>query len=476
MGRNHLIGVDLGTSIVKATLFDVDGNALADAEREVQIHYPKPGLAEQRGEDFLASALAAIGEIVEKTGIKASSVVSIAFSGQMAGAIGIDRDWQPLTPWYPSALDIRYQPYVQEMQRLAGDRLIELSGAQPFASPRMLWWKNEQGDLYKRIHKVVVLSSYVAGAMAGLKGDEAFIEPSYLTWFGAADTSRYAWSDELIDLFDLEKQKLPRIVSAITIIGKLSREAAGSCGLVSGIPLVAGTGDQVASALGAGLVQHGQLIDCSGTFSVFTICLNRFLPDVRHGMLHPLACPLSDSHWYSMMYISGGGLTHKWFCEQFGLDGDRDSAGMASTVYQCLDKQAAALPPGSEGLLFVPHLIGRSCPPDPNVRGTWIGFTWTHEKRHFYRAILESIAYDYAQALGVIRDYLPNQEFKEVRVIGGGAVSDMWNQIKSDVLGIPYARLKRANTAATGVAILAGCATGVYSDMAETAGKFAATE
>ena len=174
-----------------------------------------------------------------------------------------------------------------------------------------------------------------------------------------------------------------------------------------------------------------------------------------------------------MMYISGGGLTHRWFLDKFAADVKEQATAKGISPYQLLDEQATAVPPGAEGLLFIPHLVGRACPNDPDVRGCWIGFTWTHERPHFYRALLESIAYDYAQALNVVREYLPDATFSEVRIIGGGAKSSLWNQIKADVLGLPYVLLPRQDVAALGCAIMAGHAVGIYSDMAATAKRFA---
>ena len=122
MAQEQLIGVDLGTSLVKTTLFDLSGRAIADATRETALHQPGPGLAEQQGDDFYKATLETIREVVEKAGLAPTGVAAIAFDGQMAGAIGVDRAWQALTPWYPSALDIRYQPYVEQMVNIAGDR------------------------------------------------------------------------------------------------------------------------------------------------------------------------------------------------------------------------------------------------------------------------------------------------------------------------------------------------------------------
>ncbi|MEA3335870.1 MAG: FGGY family carbohydrate kinase [Chloroflexota bacterium] len=475
MSKNYLIGVDLGTSVVKTSLFDIDGRALADATRDAPLFQPAPGRAEQRGEDFFDSTLDTLEEVVEKTGISPASVAAITFAGQMAGAIGIDREWNALTPWYPSALDNRYQPYVAEMHNRVGDKLVALNGSLPFLAPRMLWWQDNYPDLYRRIHKVLILANYVAGRMANLSTDDAFIDPSYLTWVGVSNTARRAWSEELAGACGIPLKKLPQVVPSTTVIGQLSAQVAAACGLAEGVPLVAGAGDQVAGCLGAGLVKAGQLVDVAGTFPVFATSLNMFFSDTHHNMLQPLAGPLGEDHWYPMMYISGGGLTHRWYRDQFATEETERARAEGTTAYQLLDAQAAEIPPGAEGLLFIPHLVGRACPSDPNVRGAWLGFTWTHRKPHFYRAVLESIAFDYAQALDVVREYIPDAQFSEVRVIGGGANSDLWNQIKADVLGVPYVRLQREDIAALGCAIMGGHAVGIYPDMAAAARRFART-
>lgn len=309
------------------------------------------------------------------------------------------------------------------------------------------------------------------GATGGTSGDDAFIDPAYLTWTGLSDTARHAWSAELTEVFGLDAAKLPRIVPATTVIGRLSKTAAQAAGLIAGIPIVAGAGDQVAGFMGAGLVETGQLIDVAGTFPVFATCLDRYLADARYGMFQSVAGPLGNNHWYPMMYIGGGGLTHRWFVDEFAAElKAHDDAAFA-----WLDAQAAGVAPGAEGLLFIPHLLGHICPGDPNVRGAWIGFTWTHRKAHFYRAVLESIAYDFAEGLAVLRDYCPALALQAVRVIGGGASSMVWNQIKADVLGLPYVRLPREDVAALGCAIMGGHAVGLYPDMAATARQFAQT-
>lgn len=234
--------------------------------------------------------------------------------------------------------------------------------------------------------------------------------------------------------------------------------------------MAAGAGDQAAGFLGAGLVDAGQLIDVAGTFPVFGACLRAYFADLDTRMLKPIASPLGADAWYSMIYVNGGGLTHRWFAEQFadpapaGVHGGGSGAAFAQ-----LDAAAAALEPGAGGLLCVPHLLGRACPNEPDVRGAWIGFTWTHRRPHFYRALLESVAYEYALAYQALRAAAPDLPAGTVRVIGGGAASELWNRIKADVLGLPYGRLAVQDAATRGSALLAGHAVGLVPDLAAAA-------
>ena len=472
VAQDYLIGVDLGTSVVKAGLYDTDGNLVAAATRTAPLRQPAPGVAEQDGEEFAAAAAATIGEVMSRAQAAPTQVAGLACDGQMGGAMGVDQRFEPLTPWYPSGLDGRYLPHQRQLADRAGARLIELCGDLPIMAPRMLWWRQEAPERYRRIAKVVTLAGYVAGRMAGLTAEQAFVDPSYLTWIGLNDTACHRWSPELAEATGLGTDglaKLPRIVPATAVVGHLSRQAAAQCGLAAGVPVVAGAGDQAAGFLGAGMVDEGQLIDVAGTFPVFGICVRDYFADRDTGMLKPIASPLRAGAWYSVMYINGGGLTHRWFADQFA-DPAHAAGGAA---FAELDAAAAELPPGADGLLCVPHLMGRACPNEPDTRGTWVGFTWTHRRAHFYRALLESVAYEYALAYQAVRAALPDLPMGTVRVIGGGAGSELWNRIKADVLGLPYTRLALQDAATLGSAILAGHAVGLLPDMAATARSIA---
>ena len=460
MSKAYLIGVDLGTSGTKTGLFDSDGKLVADAFAETPLHHPKPGWVEQDPDDQFESALATIRSCKEQAGVDAGEVAGIAFSGQMAGISSVDDRWDTPTR-YDSWLDNRCAPYMIRM-REHQRRIIELTGGYPTYShgPKILWWMKERPDTFARIAKFVMPAAYVAGRMTGLRGEDAFIDDTYLHFTCLSETADSRWSKELCDLFEVPVAKLPRIVRPWEVVGHLTREAAGACGLLQGTPVAAGAGDTVAGMLGAGLVEPGLALDVAGTAAVFAVCLGDFRPDTEEQVLFSGRL-VSQDLWFAYAYINGGGLNLRWFRDEW-----------ADSDYGELDRQAAEVSPGSEGLYFLPHLGGRVCPNDPNQRGMWAGFSWSHGRAHFYRSLLEGVAFEYAHYLRIERDLFPEARFREARVIGGGAASSVWNQIKADALGLPYQQLEQHECTVLGAAIIAGRAVGMFDDVKEPARRF----
>ena len=473
--NSYLIGVDLGTAGTKAAIFDEEGNLIADAYKESRLSYPKPGWVEQELDDFYRSACQTIKEVVEKSKISPHRIAAIAFDGQMGGIGGVDEHWRPVTR-YDSWLDTRCEPYIEFMKEKAGDLVLKKTGAAPSYNhgPRILWWKNEAPEIFRKIHKFVMPAGYVAGKMANLKGEEAFIDYTYIHFSGFSSTEDSSWSEELCQMFDIPRDKLPRIVSPWEIIGKLSSQAARDCGLIPGTPIAAGAGDQMAGFLGAGLVEEGELIDVAGTASCFAGCISNFTPDLKTKTFLCFRSVIPGL-WYLLAYINGGGQCLRWFRDQFAQTEKKEAKQRGIDAYQVLNEKAEKIPPGSEGLIFVPHLGGRVCPYNPHVKGSWFGFGWKHTKSHFYRAILEGIAYEYAYYLAILKELSPDPSFQKVRVIGGGARSPLWNQIKADVLNLSYLRVNREELAVLGSAIIAGYAVGLFSDLSSTSKKFTST-
>lgn len=467
----YLIGVDVGTNGTKSAVFDNCGNLIAEASEESRLYYPELCAVEQDLDEIYSSVISTIKKCVQKSGINVKNIEGIAIDGQMAGTCAIDSNWSPATP-YDSWLDTRCAPYIEILKK-EESKIISLTGGPPSFThgPKMLWWKNERPEVFKKIAKFIMPSAYVTGRLAGLKATDAFIDHTFIHFSGFSDSLKKQWSEELCENFGLPVEKLPQIVEPWKIIGKLTREAAGECLLIEGIPIAAGCGDTIATMLGAAFIKPGMAFDVAGTASVFAVCLDRFKPDVENKTFFT-ARHAPEDLWYSIAYINGGGLNLRWFRDEIMKLNGGSARKSISDPYEYLDSLASEIKAGSEKLFFIPHMGGRVCPNTPYLKGSWIGLTWKHKIGHLYRSLLEAVAYEYAIYMEIEKKLVPEIEFKKARVIGGGAKSKFWNKLKSDILGIPYEKLNREEFGVLGSSILAGYATGVFDDLKSTADRF----
>jgi xylulokinase len=476
MSKTYLIGVDLGTSSTKSALYKTDGELVAESTVEVPIYYPKPGIVEQENNDFYRTAAQTVKRCIQDSGIDPRQVAAIAFDSQMAGIGTVDEDFNPATR-FDSWLDMRCQPYIEFVDKHYGDLVTRLTGCPPTCDhgPKILWWKEEQPEAYERIAKFVTPAGYVAGKMAGLKGEEAIMDYTFIHFSGFSDAQNGRWSDELCDLMDVSQDKLPRIVEPWHVVGEVKDEVADEFGLAPGTIVAAGCGDTAANALGGGIVRAGMLFDVAGTAAVLASCTNTFVADVKNRALLTMRSVIPGL-WNPLAYIAGGGIALRWFRDQFYNTYQGEGQDLTSDLYDEMIVKAAEIEPGSEGLFFSPHLGGRICPATPEMRGAWIGFSWGHTQAHFSRAVLESVAYEYAYYLSILRELIPDLKLFEARVIGGGARSQVWNQIKADVLAVPYQPLKGSEFGSWGSAMIAGKAAGVFDDLAIVADEHAVAQ
>jgi xylulokinase len=442
MLKKYLIGVELGTSATKAASYQIDGELITDASIEVPLYHPKPGVVEQENEDFYTSAVQAVYSCIDSSGIEPKAIAAFTFDSQMADVGPIGDDYRPVAR-FDSWLDMHCQPYIEWMDQEAGDRITRLTGCSPTCDHglKMEWWKNEAPDVYRRTAKFVMPGTYVAGQIAGLSADQAFIDHTYIHFSGFSDGQRGAWSEELCDRFGLDQATLHRIVDSSTIIGEAQDKPAKEFGLASGTLIAAGAGDTTANALGAGIVQPGMLFDVAGTVTVLAVCTDKFVTDTKNRALITMRSVVSGL-WNPLAYIGGSGIALCWFRNQFFNHTRGENLPIPEKdLYPQMISLVEKILPGSEGLFFSPHLGGRICPSSPDMRGSWMGVSWLHTQAHFTRSILESIAYEYAYYLKIVRQALTELVLVGTHVVGGGAHCELWNQIKADVLNVPYQRL-----------------------------------
>ncbi len=469
-----LVGVDIGTQGTKVALFDESGKCLATAFRASKPHRPAPGALEEDPEVQYDSVCRTTKECLAKSGVDPASVAGIAIDGQMAGIIGVGTDGRHVTP-YDSWLDTRCAPYIRMMEAQAGDEIAEKTGCPPSFNhgPKILWWKHEHKDVFDTIAAFVQPGGYAAMRLCGLDGAAAFIDSTYLHFSGFADNRRGVWDEDLCRRFHLDPAKLPAIMDPQSIVGEVSAEAARKCGLRRGTPMVAGCGDTAASFLACGATAEGISVDVAGTASVFATTTSRFLPDTAHRML---GCGRSATPglWHPYAYINGGGMNLEWFRHQIANRGNGNGRGRGIVDFDQLNRLAARVSPRPDDPLFIPHLGGRVCPSEPDLRGAWIGLCWDHGLGHLYRAVLEGVALEYAIYRKVLLEMFPDLRLKELRITGGGEKSDVWNTIKADALQTPVRRVTRSEGAPLGAALLAGFGVGLYRSLPAAAKRWIA--
>ncbi len=468
MQKKLLMAVDLGTSFIKAGIYDTQSRCIAGASEPVKDERPAPGMFIQHGDDLYQSVLRCMRQAVESLEEDdRKAVQAIAFTGQMAGFMGVDENWNDVTTWSCS-VDTRYIPYADRQMEKYADDFLEICGTNaPQTAPKYAWFSSEFPEETKRIAKYVMISGYVIGRLGKLPIENAVIDGSFIAWSGMADIRKREWSQELCQKIGMDPKYMPRIVESSEICGYLDEEAARETGLPSGIPLVSGAGDKVAGNVGACILNPGDMIFEAGSYGGYSCLVEEYRPDREAHYFDGIAGPEAGT-WYAHKYIPGSGITLDWFVDTF-MDGNGRSK---KERFGEIEKLAAAVAPGSEGVMAIGLLGGSSMPYDGSLRGMWMGHTWSHHKGHFYRSLLESYSYDLGITIDRVEAMYPEYQTKELKVIGGGAKSALWMQMLADVTGKKIRRLDREDIALWGAAILAGCGVGIFPDRRGIAEKY----
>lgn len=448
----QFIGIDIGTQGTKASMYNEEFTVLSTAYVPLNLLKDEENHIVQDPGEIYDSVISAISQLVVSTGI--SEVKAIGIDGQMAGIMAIDENWDAVYP-YDSWLDTQCEPFVDHIKKRAEiDVILSTGGQVTYAhGSKILWMKEHMPEAYKRAAKFVTLSSYIAGKICGLSADKAYIDDSHLHFTGFADNQNRRWNKDLLKTFDIEEDKMPEIVSCDKIIGEVDKKIAESCNLKKGTLVIAGMGDTIASILGAGIIDKGMIFDVAGTASVFSLSTDHFTADTKYKTVMSARTAIKDL-WIGYAYISGGGLCLRWI---------RD---LVKGTYTDLDEKAVSVPPGSKGLYFIPHFSGRTCPNDSAVKGSFLGLSWDHKEEYMYRAVMESIAYEYSYYKDILKEYGSYADI--IYGVGGGSKSSVFNQIKADVLDLPYISLLCPDSATYASAIVAAKAAGAVDNIKDT--------
>jgi xylulokinase len=462
----HMMGIDVGTTGTRAVIARPDGHVVSAATVDHQpIQMLRPGWAEQNAEDWWQAAIGAVRRALQNSALKASDIAAVGLSGQMHGVALLDKAHAVLR----SAIiwcDQRTQAQCDWItSRIGADRLISfvsnpaLTG---FSAPKLLWIRENEPEIYERAGHFLLPKDYVRFRLTG----EFATDVSDASGTLLLDVVNRRWSNEVLSVLQIDPAILPTVHESIEITGEVTREAALLTGLHAGTPVVAGAGDQAASAVGNGIVSPGLTSATLGTSGVIFSYTEMPKIDPR-GRVHTF-CHAVPKKWHVMGVTQGAGLSLRWFREQMGETESWYARQVALDPYDVIIEEARRVSPGSDSLLFLPYLMGERTPHlDPLARGMWFGLTAAHTRGHLIRSILEGVAFSLRDSLEILKELeIP---VHQVRASGGGSRNPLWRQIQSEIYGKELVTLRESEGSAYGAALLAGVGGKVYSSVPEAA-------
>lgn len=456
-----ILGIDVGTSGTKVLAVDGTGAVIASALTEHPVSMPKTGWSEQRPDDWVRSTVDGIRSVLANPAVTASEVAAIGLTGQMHGLVALDGAGEVVREailWN----DQRSAAECAETEAELGiDFLIGNTGNRMlpgFTAPKLLWMRKHEPEAYAAIRHVLLPKDYVRLRL----GSKLIMDVSDASGTSVFDCGRRTWSDATLEALELPRSWWPEVAESAEVVDTLNNEMARTLGLPPGLPLVAGAGDQAASAVGTGIVREGIVSATLGTSGVVFASSDRWrtTPD---GSLHAF-CHAVPNTWHLMGVMLSAAGSFGWFNQAITPDLAAEAEARGIDPYDELCRIASEVPPGADGLFFLPYLTGERTPhPDPDARGCFIGLTPGHGRPEMTRAVLEGVTYGMRDCLDLIRGTGVHPDV--VRLSGGGAKGPFWRRLCADVFDCTTATTTTTEGTAYGASILAGVGAGLWSDV-----------
>ena len=458
MGK-YYIGFDAGTQSVKVVLYSLELECIAESNYPTFLYYPNPGWVEMNVDEYLEQVKKGIRDVVataKEKGIDPSEIRAIFGDGIICGIVGVDEEGNAITP-YINYLDSRTQKDVEELTAQGHSIWAEETGnAVPncmFPAMFARWFlKNNEAFQQKGV-KFMHNAPYVLAHLAGLKGSDAFIDQGAMSGWGLGyNVYKKEWSDKQLEILGIDKKYMPKIVKPWDIIGNVTEEIAEFTGLTTETKICGGAGDTMQSMLGCGLTGPNMAADVAGTCAMFCVSTDGIKPELstpESGLVFNSGT--MDNSYFYWGFIRTGGLSLRWFrdniCDKVD-DGE---------YYDILSEKAKSVPAGSNGVLFLPYLTGGNGE-YANASGSFLNMTMDTDQAVQWRAVLEAIGYDYIGVTDVYRAAGVNLD--QITITEGGSRSDLWNQIKADMLNSNVKTLKKAGGAVMTNVVVAAYAVG----------------
>ena len=446
MSESYVVASDLGSGGCKTVVLNLRGRVVAAAQQEYPTYYPQPGWVEQDPEDWYAAFCTTVRAALEKAGVAPGQVMGVGIAGVTHNVVLLDEQDRPLCHTI-LIFDSRSTAQVQAILDRWGERVWErtLNEVTPIWTwPQLLWIREHRADVWRATRRILFQKDYVRHRLAPAPVTDVIDAGGTLLF----DPVQEAWIEPFCADLALDPAWLPRVVGPLDIVAGVSPRGAADTGLAAGTPVIAGTTDTVAEVLGSGAVRPGSAV-------VKLASVGRIAAVTTGPMYSPHILNyrhVFDGLWYPGTASKSAASSYRWLRDVAWPDADEEQ------VYRLMDQAAAQVPPGCDGLIFHPHLMGEWAPHwDEQMRGDFIGLTARHTRSHLTRAVLEGVAFSLKDALAEMEGLGLRAE--DIRLIGQGSKSPLWSHIVANVLDRPL-RVPEQPDAAYGIALITAMGVG----------------
>lgn len=456
MSADRFLGVDVGTSGVKAIVVDDSGEVRATATAPLTLQTPQPGWAEQDPDAWWEASVAAIREVVEAAGER---VAVVGLSGQMHSSVFLDGAGEVVRPallW----CDGRTTAQCREITERAGGETrlrewVRNPALEGFTLPKLLWLRQHEPEAWDRVATVLLAKDYIRYRLTG----ELWTEPSDASGTLLFDPAAGVWSEAMLEAVDLPASLLPPVGGSHDVLGRVTSAVSAVTGLAEGTPVVGGGADNACGAAGVGAVRPGDAVASWGTSG--TVLAPVVEPHVDPGLRAHTFCHVVPDTWYIMGVVLSAGGAFAWYRDRFapGVPGAGDPS-------RELNEEAARAPRGADGVTFLPYLQGERTPHrDASARGALLGLSLSHDRSHVTRAVLEGVCFAMRDSLEILRDL--DLAPDHLLLTGGGARSPFVRRLQAEIYGIPVTTVNREEGPAYGAALLGAVGVGTFADLGE---------
>jgi xylulokinase len=457
----NFIGIDVGTSSIKALLVSPTGEVLASSNPQYPFQTPAPLWAETDPEVWWHATCAALKELLKDQ--MPESIGGVGLTGQMHGLVLLDQEGQPLRPCIMWNDQRSYKECDEMTESIGQSEVLRITGnpiLAGFTAPKLRWVEKNEPEIFSKISKVLLPKDFIRYRLTG----EFFSDVSDASGTSMLNVGKRQWSDEILSAMGWPRDWLPEVTESTIASAKISPAASDLTGLIAGTSVIAGGGDQAAQAVGCGIVKQGMVSATLGTSGVVFAQSDEYRVEPE-GKLHAF-CHAVPGKWHLMGVMLSAAGSFQWFKNELGKEEQKREEAGEGNAYDFLTGAAADVAPGCEGLVFLPYLSGERTPhPDPHARGAFVGLTLRHGKPHLTRAVLEGVSFGLKDSLSLMQSLGVQPE--KIILSGGGARSGLWKQMLADIFETPCSLVNATEGAAYGASLLAAVGCGCHVTVEE---------